>query len=101
MALLVQQTGTSLQLETTENTCRSFPKHQVKDTGGFPPPLPALFPPNPPKTLPEGIITVSPFLELSAVALALVGAGPPEPQPLSQSLWQNPLSIPRLLFQNS
>ena len=89
---LCWQPGTSLQLGAPKNTCRPFPKQQVEDTGRFPPPLPALFLQNPSKTLPEGIITVGPFLELSPVALAPVGVGVPELQPLPQPLWQNALN---------
>lgn len=87
------QSGTSLQFQAPKNTFRPFPKQQVEDTGGFPRPLPALFPPNPSKTLPEGIITMCSFLELSPVALAPVGAGPPELQP--QPSWKTPLTPPR------
>lgn len=90
---LCWQSGANLQFGAPKNTHRPFPKQQAEDTGGFPSSWPALFPPNPSKTLPEGIITVGPFLELSPVALAPVGAGPPEPPP--QPCWQNPLNPPR------
>lgn len=86
MALLVLVARHQFAIRGTQKYLQAFPKAASGGYRGLPTSLANFIPPNPPKTLPNGTITVGPFLELSPVALAPVGVGTPELQPLLQPL---------------